>query len=308
MGFTIEHISYALGERAISIRNEFPGFVKVIEKTGIETVHETSRSALDLATDALENLLQAKPELRLKIRCLILVTQSPDDFLPSGACVLQDRAGLPSKILAFDIGQGCSGFVQALSVASKLTSEFSDIVIVCADTYRSKLSKEDRSTATVFSDAASATWISHTPRLEIAAESHSTDGSGRPHLVQKVGLDFQDTRLFMSGANVLLFTRRVVPAEIERVLLDAGIQLSEISNCFLHQASKLVLDGLSTRLIGAKSIPSNILNIGNTVSSSIPILMSGYLSEVNSTVSLLSGFGVGLSTATMILRPTSDPH
>ena len=302
--FAIEDIQFVLGEHALVIRDEFPEFAKVIEKTGIEIVHETNSTAINLAYLALEKLLVSHPTLRKEVSCLLYVSQSPDSYLPSGACTLQNLSDLPTSILAFDISQGCSGFVQALTVAAKLINRFENIVIVCADTYRSKLDKSDRSTSTVFSDGASATWISNRPKLEILAESHSTDGSGGKYLYQKISKDRENSHLVMSGADVLLFTRRVVPREIDNVLSISGLSASKISNCFLHQASKLVLDGLAVRFNDIKCIPSNISQIGNTVSSSIPILMSDFLNDINDSVSIVSGFGVGLSTATAVLGNT----
>jgi len=302
--FAIEDIQFVLGEHALVIRDKFPEFAKVIEKTGIEVVHETNLTAIELANLALKKLLDANPILREGASCLLYVSQSPDNYLPSGACTLQNLSGLHTSILAFDIGQGCSGFVQALTVAAKLVNYFENIVIVCADTYRSKLDRSDRSTSTVFSDGASATWISNRPKLEILAESHSTDGSGGKYLYHKIPKIGENSHLVMSGADVLLFTRRVVPMEIEIVLTNSGLPASEISYCFLHQASKLVLDGLASKFNDIKCIPSNISQIGNTVSSTIPILMSEYLMHINESVSILSGFGVGLSTATLVLGNT----
>lgn len=302
--FAIEDIQFVLGEHALVIRDEFPEFAKVIEKTGIEIVHETNSTAINLAYLALEKLLVSHPTLRKEVSCLLYVSQSPDSYLPSGACTLQNLSDLPTSILAFDISQGCSGFVQALTVAAKLINRFENIVIVCADTYRSKLDKSDRSTSTVFSDGASATWISNRPKLEILAESHSTDGSGGKYLYQKISKDRENSHLVMSGADVLLFTRRVVPREIDNVLSISGLSASKISYCFLHQASKLVLDSLAVRFNDIKCIPSNISQIGNTVSSSIPILMSDFLNDINDSVSIVSGFGVGLSTATAVLGNT----
>ena len=65
-----------------------------------------------------------------------------------------------------------------------------------------------------------------------------------------------------------------------------------------------MLDGLAVRFNDIKCIPSNISQIGNTVSSSIPILMSDFLNDINDSVSIVSGFGVGLSTATAVLGNT----
>jgi 3-oxoacyl-[acyl-carrier-protein] synthase III len=299
--FAIEDIQYVLGEKLVPIRSAFPEYAKVIEKTGIEVVHQSAKSALDLGHEALEKLLTLNPDLRNKVGCIIYVSQSPVDFLPSGACQLQSRSLINGSVMAIDIGQGCSGFVQALSVAAKMITEFRNIVIVCADTYRSKIEVGDRSTSVVFSDAASATWISDQPKLHVLSETHFTDGSGGKFLQQTVPKAGEVSYLKMSGADVLLFTRRVVPQEIDKALFKASLSSDEIEYCFLHQASKLVLDGLIERFPGFKAIPVNIENIGNTVSSSIPILMSEFKHEINQSKSVLSGFGVGLSTATIVL-------
>jgi 3-oxoacyl-[acyl-carrier-protein] synthase-3 len=299
--FAIEDIQYVLGENSVPIRSTFPEYSKVIEKTGIEVVHETSKSALDLAHEALEKLLNSNPELRSEIGCIIYVSQSPVNFLPSGACLLQSRSSIANSVMAFDIGQGCSGFVQALSVASKMIAEFRNVVIVCSDTYRAKIEVGDRSTSVVFSDAASATWVSSREMLRVVAETHYSDGSGGKFLQQVVPAAGEVSYIKMSGADVLLFTRRIVPHEIELALSKASLHPEDIDYCFLHQASKLVLDGLIERFPGFKSIPVNIENLGNTVSSSIPILMSEYKTVINESKSVLSGFGVGLSTATIVL-------
>jgi 3-oxoacyl-[acyl-carrier-protein] synthase-3 len=163
------------------------------------------------------------------------------------------------------------------------------------------LEKGDRSTSVVFSDAASATWISNRPLIRVLSESHFSDGSGGNFLHHAVAISGESTYLRMAGADVLLFTRRVVPLEIERVLHQASLSYGDVSFLFLHQASKLVLDGLIDRFSEFRSVPVNIEKIGNTVSSSIPILMSEHIEMVNNSKTILSGFGVGLSTATVAL-------
>lgn len=299
--FSIEAISFILGERSISIRDEFPQFAKVLEKTGIETVHETSTSALNMAEAAVTKLLVENPILKNSAGALIYVTQSPTNYLPSGACTLQNLVGLPSSVLAFDMGQGCSGFVQALTLSARLVSTFKNIIIVCADTYRSKIEKTDRSTASVFSDAASATWISARPSSRIKAESNYCDGSGGQFLYHKIP-NGPSEYLHMSGADVLLFAKNVIPREVERLLNLSQLASHELDFAFFHQASQLVLDILSERFNQVKCIPNNLKNVGNTTSSSIPILLSSYLSSINESLFLMSGFGVGLSASSVIVE------
>jgi 3-oxoacyl-[acyl-carrier-protein] synthase III len=302
VGFEIRAISSELGEAEISLRSQYPDHQKVIAKTGIERVFETRGTSVELAARAVNKLFEQNNLDRHDVDCLIYVTQSPSYFLPSGACVLQDLCGLPKSLMAFDLGQGCSGFVQALSIAAKLLDQFDNIIIVCSDIYRSKIDPYDRSTIMLFSDAASAVWLTSEPHIKILAESHMTDGSGIDFLYQKVSMQ-KDEYLHMSGADVLLFAKKIVPAEVEKVLDMSGLISSQISNWFFHQASKLVLDSLDLRISTQVSLLRNLEFIGNTVSSSIPILMEQHLSQLELGYNVVCGFGVGLSVASLVLGP-----
>ena len=303
MGFAIRAISSEFGEIEILLKEQYPEFLNVISKTGIERVFETRGSATELAIRALNKLFRESNLSREAVGCLIYVTQSPSYFLPSGACVLQSKCDLPESIMAFDLAQGCSGFVQALSIASKLVQQFENVVIVCADAYRSKLDPADRSTALLFSDAASAILVTSEQKLSILAESHLTDGSGSNFLFHKVPAYNEEEFLHMAGADVLLFAKKCVPSEIKNVLDECGLKTSEVSKWFVHQASKLVLDNLDHRIAPTVGVERNLEHIGNTVSSSIPILLQNRLSELNEGINVLCGFGVGLSIATLVIGP-----
>ena len=306
MGFAIRAISSEFGEIQISLRDQYPDFHNVISKTGIERVFETSGSAIELAIRALNKLFNENDLGRNEVGCLIYVSQSPSHFLPSGACLLQESCDLPESIMAFDLAQGCSGFVQALSLSTKLVEQFKNVVIVCADNYRSKLDPIDRSTSLLFSDAATATWISSQPKLNILAESHLTNGSGSKFLFHKVPAYNEKEFLYMAGADVLLFAKKCVPSEIKIALDRCGINSSDVSRWFMHQASKLVLDSLDQRIAPSGGVERNLEQIGNTVSSSIPILLQNRLSDLNEGINVLCGFGVGLSIATLVIGPNSN--
>ncbi len=303
MSFAIRAATFELGERQMSVTHDLPEFASITTKTGIDQLFETSRTSLDLALGALKKLFGSSDLQPSHVDCLILVTQSPVDFLPSGACSLQSAAGLRTDVLCFDVSQGCSGFVQALTLASRLVGQFENIVVVCSDTYRSKLDRSDRSTAPIFSDTASATWITSERCLEIVGESHFSDGHGRNFLFHKVSVGGEPEFLHMSGPDVLLFAKRVVPNEVRTALKRAGVDRDEIDNWFFHQASKLVLDALETSLGLSDIVCRNLSDVGNTVSSAIPILMSSRVEEINQRTSVFCGFGVGLSVATVVTRP-----
>jgi 3-oxoacyl-[acyl-carrier-protein] synthase-3 len=189
-----------------------------------------------------------------------------------------------------------------LTLSVRLVSSFKNIIIVCADTYRSKIEKTDRSTASVFSDAASATWISTRPSLRIRAESHYCDGSGGQFLYHEIP-NGPSKHLHMSGADVFLFAKSVIPREVESLLELTELESKDLDFAFFHQASQLVLDTLSYRFNQIKCIPNNLKSIGNTTSSSIPILVSSFLSSIDESLFLMSGFGVGLSASSIVVEP-----
>ncbi len=304
--FAIEEITVALGEKSINIAEDLPSFAPAIERTGIHVVHETSGTAADLAVQAVSEMRIRRPELTNALGALILVSQSHLMHLPSMAFEIQDRCGLPKEILAVDLNQGCSGFVQSLQLAVSLLSDRKNILIVCADNYRSKLDKSDRSTNSVFSDAATATLVSDRAVLEIVGDCHFSDGSGRSLLFQSIDKSQNNGFLHMSGNDVWMFTKRIVYEQIMQTLQKSGIQPSEVGEFYLHQASDLVLNDLKKKLGPDAKVPVEMKLIGNTVSSTIPILLEHRLSKLSQQISVLSGFGVGLSSSSLVIRPMTD--
>jgi 3-oxoacyl-[acyl-carrier-protein] synthase-3 len=194
--------------------------------------------------------------------------------------------------------------VQALQIAVSLVQDRKNILIVCADNYRSKLEMNDRSTNVVFSDAATATLVSDQAELQILGSSHFSDGSGRQLLYQSIDGSENSGYLHMSGSDVWMFTKRVVFSQISEVLEKSGVHASEVGQYYLHQASNLVLDDLKKKIGIEASVPVEMGFIGNTVSSTIPILLENRIAQLKNQISVLSGFGVGLSASSMVIGPT----
>ena len=73
------------------------GFGKIFNKIGIKCRHIASDNdtAVDLAEKASIQLFNRNPDLRNKIDFMMLCTQSPDYLIPTSACILQDRLGIP---------------------------------------------------------------------------------------------------------------------------------------------------------------------------------------------------------------------
>ena len=288
---------------------------KIISKTGIEKRWITSdkETSLDLGEKASLKLLnKVDPN---KVDTLIFITQSPDYFLPTSACILQDKLGLSKKIKCFDVNQGCSGYIYGLSIASAyIDSGISEnVLLVCAETYSKFINKNDRTNRPIFSDGASATLISNSKKDDIGPFLFGTDGSGSENLIVKEGAarsNFKSTldkpELFMDGANVFLFTLSMIPQNIISLLNSKKLKKDNINMFFFHQASKLVIENLIEKLdLDIEKTYCNLEFKGNTVSSTIPIALEDASRQKKirkNDLLLLSGFGVGLSWGSCIIK------
>lgn len=303
MSFSILDIQYEVGEFEIDLLSRYPEYAPVLEKTGMPLLYKSERSVEELAVTAAQKLLATNPESFTRTSALIVVSQSSEYQLPSLACEIHRRLQLPPSALAFDINQGCSGFVQALTIAVALLPEHEKILIVCADKYRSKLQAGDRSTESVFSDAASAILLGRNGALAITRQSHLTDGSGRRFLTQKIG-----EHLTMAGADVYLWTRNKVAKQIQSVITEESSLGRKPHTVVLHQASKLVVETISGSIPAEIEIPMDVARFGNTVSSSIPILLANFPEILNRKgTTILAGFGVGLSSSVLAITRDSQP-
>lgn len=289
-------IDFVTGDQVLDLKIDQPNHVAVLAKTGMPIHFQSTLSLETLASQAAKKLLNRLQPVHGLPSAIIVVTQSSEYHLPSVACTLQTELGLPTQILAFDINQGCSGFVQALTIAVSILESFERVLIVCADKYRSKLTPGDRSTESVFSDAAAAVLIEREGPMKIVAQSHYTDGSGRKSLVQPIG-----GSLKMLGAEVYLWTRRQVAPQIQKLADDLSANGHYPKTVFMHQASKLVVDALKVLLPNNLAVPTNLHQYGNTVSASIPILIKENLHLLEQGTSILAGFGVGLSSSCIAL-------
>lgn len=283
----------------------------IYEKTGIKKVHriKSKQSTIDLAFRSSKKII--KNINKKSIDAIICVTQSSDFLLPSMACILQDKLKLKKNILAYDINQGCSGYLYALYLANEHISSglYKKILIVCADSYSKYFNKNNRSVSTIFSDGSASTLISRNKSKSFGKFLFGTDGSGQKDLFCKNPY-FSNNNLkedlFMNGASIFRFTTSEIPNHIKLNLKNNKCHTKDIKLFFFHQASKLVLDSLKNSLsIESEKMFSNLENLGNTISSSIPFALKEaskkkYLTK--DCLVLLCGFGVGLSWGSCIYQ------
>jgi 3-oxoacyl-[acyl-carrier-protein] synthase-3 len=260
-----------------------------------------------------------------EIDFLLLCTQSPDYFLPSTACLLQHRLGIPVTSGAFDYNLGCSGCIYGLAVAKGLVSAgiARNVLLLTAETYSKYLHPSDKSNRSIFGDGAAACLISTDGFVEIGDFVCGTDGSGAENLIVKTGASKQrkptgifkedeeghtwyDDYLYMNGGAIFNFTLETVPVLVRQLLDKSGSQKEEIDYFIFHQANKFMLNTIrKVCVLPKEKFYVSLENTGNTVSSTVLIGLKDCL--LNGTIKagmqvVVAGFGVGLSWGGTILK------
>jgi 3-oxoacyl-[acyl-carrier-protein] synthase III len=302
---------------------------KILDKTGIRTRHiaAAEQTAGDMAMLAAENLFKKGKVQAADIDFVILCTQAPDHVLPTTACLLQHRLGIPTSAGALDINLGCSGYVYGLSLANGLiqSGAASRVLLLTADTYSKYIHPQDKSVRTLFGDGATATLVGAAgDTARIGPFVFGTDGAGGGNLIVPTGgsrtprsaltaqaqPDESGNRrspdnLYMNGGEVMAFSLTQVPRALDALLQKSGWHMDEVSHVFFHQANKFMLDALRKKMkLPADKVPMRLEDVGNTVSSTIPLtiqplLDAGALSPGSRHI--LIGFGVGYSWAACAL-------
>lgn len=313
---------------------------KIKRKIGIATrpIAKEGETALDMGRAAAERLFDSGIAAREEIDFLVFCTQSPDYFLPTSACVMQDRLGLKKSCGAFDVNLGCSGYVYGLGVCKGLIESglAKKVLFVTSETYSKYINDKDRVTRPLFGDGAAATLLEG---VEVDAKAndafsapglgpfeYGTDGSGADMLIVEAGAsrtpisaetsvaDYDSQagyrskeQLFMNGAGIFTFSIDVVPPLVQKFEQTAKDANANIDAYIFHQANKFMLDRLREECgdLDKEKFFNNVMTRGNTVSSSIPIAIIDAVRDgmvKPGSLALLVGFGVGLSWGAGFVR------
>lgn len=329
----IEAIEYELPDRVVTnddLARENPSWdmARVEEKSGVaeRRIAADGETALDLALRACRRLFAHVDPAT--VDAILFCTQTPDYVMPSNAFVLHRELGLRDDVAALDYNLACSGFTYGLALAQGLMAAglARRVLLATGDTYSRLINPRDRSSRVLFGDGAAATLLSPVvgdvglldfdlatsgghlerfwvpaggARLPRSAETarESTDPNGNVRSQNDIHMD---------GLGVWSFINSFVPAQIRRLLDRNGRTVADIDLFLFHQASRMTLDSL-VRVLGLRpdQVFTNLRTVGNTVSSSLPILLkdarsAGRIGPGDYVV--LAGFGVGLSSAAVLLR------
>ena len=303
----------------------------IASKTGIYNRHIAAEdeTSADLGVAACQKLFAEHDIDPKSIDFLLFCTQTPDFALPTSACLMQPRLGLRTNCGALDFNLGCSAYPYGLSIADGFiqTGVAKRVLFVTAETYSKFIDKNDRSVRTIFGDGAAATLIEAHPEQSIAGYQFGTDGSGAHMLCvtpgsvggfRKSQQEFQPQKkrrwksdLYMDGPNLINFTLSEIPKLIDEILRTSDSTKDELDQYLVHQATFKMLDMLRRQLnVDQSKIPVELADVGNTVSSTLPILISQLREQKRLSKdqkNILIGFGVGLSWSGCVWKDIIQP-
>jgi 3-oxoacyl-[acyl-carrier-protein] synthase III len=254
----------------------------------------------DLCVAAFNRLPDAARLRRDGVDCLVVCTQNPDGHgIPHTAAVVHGKLGLPDACASFDVSLGCSGYVYALWLVQSLLASggITSALLFTADPYSKIVEPGDKNTSVLFGDGASVTLFEATQGWRARAFVLATRGVEGDALHNRTGA------LTMNGRAVFNFAATVVPPQVTECLKRAELQVDDVDLFLFHQGSKYIVNTLQRRLsLPDEKVPLEIGDHGNTVSSSIPLLLAERLSDPKLERIVLSGFGVGLSWGSCVLE------
>jgi 3-oxoacyl-[acyl-carrier-protein] synthase-3 len=336
MKATVAAVEYHFPEHCLTneqLAAEFPEWSvqKIEEKTGIAErwIAAEGECSSDLGVAATRKLFESGVCKPVDVDYILFCTQSPDYFLPTTACVMQQRLGIPTSAGALDFNLGCSGYVYGLGLAKALveTGQATNVLLVTAETYSKFIHPQDKSVRTLFGDAGAATLVHGAAGNDefIGPFVYGTDGCGARNLIVPTGgmrqrvapageeattdLDGNHrskANLYMNGPEIFAFTQRVIPKVVQELLARTGKSPGDIDLYVFHQANQYMLEHLRRKLkISAERFFVGMRHCGNTVSCTIPIALKQAAEEgriQRGHLVMLVGFGVGYSWGATLVR------
>lgn len=297
---------------------------EIYKRTGIHKRYRTTREVIgsDMAFLAAQKMFEKENFIKDEIECLIFVSEGYDYIAPMTSVILQHRLGLKKNILAFDLPNGCSGFTHSLSIVNSMIESgmVSNVLVLYGDTPGLVSPKNDFVLQTLFSDVGSAVFFTSSVFNKIGKFVFGADGSGYKDLyvdfsgfrtpinkntIDEIGDELSTGVMKMDGIRVFTFAIQYVPILIKDILKKNEESFDDIDYFVFHQPSEIILNTLKKKLnIPEEKLLSNLKDFGNTVASTIPIIlkeaMENKLFKKGDKV-LVAGFGIGFSMSGTII-------
>jgi 3-oxoacyl-[acyl-carrier-protein] synthase-3 len=270
-------------------------------KLGITTraVKDADEETSDLCVKAFTDLVAHVRIEPSDVQLCCVVTQNPDGNIPHTAAIVHQKLGLSKACMTFDLSQGCAGYTHGIAIISSLMERLGldHTLLFTCDPYSKIVDPEDKNTALIFGDAASASYLCRSGAgYALVDASFGTAPGTSSCLFTGPTSTGPGPRLRMDGTAVLFHAAHEVPGSIRALLEKNGKTASDVDLFLLHPGSKRVVDLLKRELgLEDAKVPFEIAEYGNTVSSSIPLMLKQHVIQKERRRLLLSGFGVGFS-------------
>ena len=294
----------------------------IITRTGIKErrILKGQKGSSDMGTEAINGLLKKTNTSPEEIDLIICATVTPDMLFPSTACLIADKIGA-RNICAFDISAACSGFLYALTTASKFieSGTYNKVIVVGCDKMSAIVDYTDRTTCVLFGDGAGAVL------LEPSLDGHGimdyilrSDGSGGEFLKMKAGgslhpashetIDAREHYVYQDGQPVFKKAVKSMADVSEEIMQKNNLTADDVAWLVPHQANKRIIDATSRRMgVGDEKVMLNIERYGNTTAGTIPLCLWDWENQLNKGDNLiLAAFGGGFTWGSIYLKWAYD--
>ena len=294
----------------------------IVTRTGMKErrILKGKKGSSDLGAEAIKGLLDKTNTSAEEIDLIICATVTPDMLFPSTACLIADKIGA-GNICAFDISAACSGFLYALTTASKFieSGSYKKVIVVGCDKMSSIVDYTDRTTCVLFGDGAGAVLLEpNTDGLGIMDYILKSDGSGGEFLKMKAGgslhpashetVDAREHFVYQDGQPVFKKAVKSMADVSEEIMQKNNLSSDDIAWLVPHQANKRIIDATSRRMgVGDEKVMLNIERYGNTTAGTIPLCLWDWEDQLKKGDNLiLAAFGGGFTWGSIYLKWAYD--
>ena len=297
----------------------------ILTRTGISERRILKGEGLgtsDMGSDAVRKLLKKTGTSPEEIDLLICATVTPDMQFPATANIICDKTGIKNAF-SFDLNAACSGFIYALTTASKYIESglYKKVIVVGADKMSSIVDYTDRSTCIIFGDAAGAVLLEPNDQgFGILDSKFQADGSGRVHLHQKAGgsvkpsshetVDAREHFVYQEGQAVFKFAVSKMADVSVEIMERNNLTSNDISWLVPHQANLRIIEATARRMgISKDQVMINIYRYGNTTNGTIPLCLWEWENQLKKGDKIiLSAFGGGFTWGSIYLKWAYDSN
>jgi 3-oxoacyl-[acyl-carrier-protein] synthase-3 len=297
----------------------------IYERTGIRERHICSTEGGEFPTDmAYHATLDALKAANLQpndIDLILFASVTPDVKLPNSASILQVKLGITNNCACLDIAAACSGFVYGFNMASAMikTGMIKNALIIGSEMLSREVNWKDRNTCILFGDGCGVAVIGRADEgspSKVYSSILNADGTGGEFFDQPIGgavnpitaqhLIEGTHYMQMKGKEMFKVATRTLAENAQKVLAEAGLELSDVNWVVPHQANIRIIE-TTAKIIGM-DMDKMIVNIdkyGNTSAATVPIAFHEAIADgriKRGDIVLFDAFGAGLTAGATLLR------